>query len=196
MFQISPDQSQWYHLYRVQKFSPIMFVLFTCEEINDYGNSCRILDLRIFCNNQETMGGSWRIRDARDHSKQVNRAECTKFLELRAKFAIANATLKGVDEVELVESSREELALAVSLDETLREKLGGISLTLFPRMAREMIASIHLNQSSLEIEDLLDWPTRNVESGLEFLPQVEELAPDPRLERREPLTTKTQRVPL
>ena len=38
MFNISADQTQWFHLYRVQKTYPMMFVLFCSAEVNDNGN--------------------------------------------------------------------------------------------------------------------------------------------------------------
>jgi hypothetical protein len=163
MFQISPDQTQWFHLYRVQKVFPTTFVLFTCQEVNDMENSSRWLDLRILSNDQNTIGGSWCVKSGSYHGKQVSRADCTKFLELHAKFSIANATKRGVDEIDLVESSRDELAMAASLDEGLRNKLAAVAPTLFPKLARNLINELNVNQTGLEFEELPDWPTRNVD---------------------------------
>lgn len=163
MFQISPDQTQWFHLYRVQKVFPITFVLFACKEENDKGHASRLLDLRILSNDQNIMGGSWCVKSEANHGKQVTRADCTKFLELHAKFSIAKAMKRGVDEIELVESSREELALAASLDDDLRNKLAAVVSTLFPKLARNLINELNVNQTGLEFEELPEWPTRNVD---------------------------------
>lgn len=163
MFQISPDQTQWFHLYRVQKVFPITFVLFACQEVNDQGNSSRLLDLRILSNDQKIMGGSWCVRSEGNQVKQVTRADCTKFLELYAKFSIANLTKRGVDEIELMESSRDELAMAAALDDNLRNKLAAVVPTLFPKLARNLINELSENQTGLEFEELPEWSTRNVD---------------------------------
>ena len=189
MFQISPDQTQWFHLYRVQKISPVIFVILCCEEINEPGNSYRILDLRTVTGPRETAGGSWCVRSG-DHRKMVNRAECTKFLELRAKYFIAAATMRGVDEIEMVEASHDELALATSLDESLRQNVAAVTPTLYSRLARNMINNLASYQTGIEFEELTDWRTRVVEDVSEHT-HVPESAP-----AAEPLTTKTQRVPL
>ena len=163
MFQISPDQTQWFHLYRVQKVFPITFVLFACEEVNDRGNLSRLLDLRVLSNDQNLMGGSWRAKNDGIHGKHATRADCAKVLELHAKFSIANATKRGVDEIEFVESSREELAMAASLDDKFRKNLEAVAPTLIPKMARTLIKEVSLNQTGLEFEELPDWPTRNAD---------------------------------
>jgi hypothetical protein len=82
---------------------------------------------------------------------------------MHAKFSIANATKRGVDEIELVESSRDELVMAASLDEGLRNKLAAVAPTLFPKLARNLINELNVNQTGLEFEELPDWPTRIVE---------------------------------
>ena len=163
MFQISPDQTQWFHLYRVQKVFPITFILFACEEVNDRGNSSRLLDLRILSHEQNTLGGSWCVKSDGNHGKHATRADCTKFLELHAKFSIANATKQGIDEIEFVESSRDELAMAASLDDKFRENLEAVAPTLFPKLARTLIQEVSVNQTGLEFEELPDWPTRNAD---------------------------------
>jgi hypothetical protein len=165
MFQISADQTEWFHLYRVQKFFPLTFVLFACQEVNDLENSSRLLDLRILSNDQNIMGSSWRVKGDGTHVKQVSRADCTKFLEVYAKFFIANTTKRGIDEIELVESSRDELAMATLFDENLRNKFEAIAPTLFPKLVRNMINELSLNQTGLEFEELAEWPTRNVDSA-------------------------------
>ena len=165
MFQISPDQTQWFHLYRVQKVCPITFVLFACDEGNVHGSTSRLLDLRILAADQNTMGGSWSVKSSDAHGKPATRADCTKFLELHAKFIIANTAKRGVDEIELVESSRDELAMAASLDENLRTKLHSIAPTLSPKLARNLINELGVNRSGLEFEELPDWQTRNAESA-------------------------------
>lgn len=165
MFHISPDQTQWFHLYRVQKLHPITFVLFACQEVNQLNNSSRLLDLRIISNEQDIMGGSWCVKGDGFHGKQVTRADCTKFLELYAKFTLANSIRRGVDEIELVESSREELALAAALDENLRGKLAATGPTLLPKLARNLFAELHVSQTGLDIEDLPDWPTRDANAA-------------------------------
>ena len=164
MFQISADQTEWFHLYRVQKFFPMTFVLFSCQEINDRENTSRLLDLRILSNDQDIMGSSWRVKGDANHAKQVSRADCTKFLEVYAKFFIANTTKRGIDEIELVESSRDELAMAVLFDENLRSKFEAVAPTLFPKLARNMINELSVNQTGLEFEELPEWPARNVDS--------------------------------
>ena len=167
-----------------------MFVLFCSEEVNELGNTSRFLDLRILSSNFATMGGSWCVRSGVDHRKQVNRADCTKFLELRAKFYIAAATLRGVDEVELAESSQDELALAISLDETLRNNLAAVTPTLLPKMARDLIAGLSVNHSGILFEEMPDWPERN----MEIAPAREPAPQPPPVSER--ITTKTQRVPV
>jgi hypothetical protein len=162
MFQISQDQTQWFHLYRVQKVFPVTFVLLACEEVNDQGVSSRLLDLRVLSSGQDVMGRSWRMNGACKDGKPCTRADCAKFLELHAKFSIANATKRGVDEIEFVESSREELAMAALFDEEFRKHLEAVAPTLFPRLAREMIQEVSATQTGLEFEELPDWPTRNM----------------------------------
>lgn len=161
MFQISPDQTQWFHLYRVQKVYPVTFVLFACEETTTQGDSSRMLDLRIVSNDQNILGGSWCVKSEAPHTKQVSRADCTKFLELHAKFYIANAIQKAFDEIELIESSREELSTAASLDGNFKNNLEAVAATFYPKLARNLIRDINVNHTGIEYEELLDWPTRN-----------------------------------
>ena len=163
MFQISQDQTQWFHLYRVQKVFPVTFILLACEEVNDQGISSRMLDLRVLSSDQNIMGRSWRMSGAGKDGKPCTRADCAKFLELHAKFSIANATRRGVDEIEFVESSHDELAMAALFDDEFRKNLGLVSPTLFPRLARELIQEVSVNQTGLEFEELPDWPTRNLD---------------------------------
>jgi len=95
--------------------------------------------------------------------KPCTRADCAKFLELQAKFSIANSTQRGVDEIEFVESSREELAMAALFDEEFRRHLEAVAPTLFPRLARVLIQEVSVNQTGLEYEDLPDWPDRKMD---------------------------------
>jgi hypothetical protein len=162
MFQISADQTQWFHLYRVQELFPITFVLFACDESNGQGTNARLLDLRILSTDQTIMGGSWCVRSDNGNGKQATRADCTKFLELQAKFSIATTTRRGVDEIELMESSREELAMVATLDDNFRNNLEAVAPTLFSKLARNLFSEISVNQTGLEFEELPDWPTRNV----------------------------------
>jgi len=163
MFQISPDQTQWFHLYRVQKVCPITFVLFACDEASVQGNPSRLLDLRILSSNQNITGGSWSVKSSDAHGKQATRADCTKFLELHAKFSIASATNRGVDEIELIESSRDELAMAATLDENLRAKLEAVAPTLSAKLARNLLNELSVNRTGLEFEEIPDWQTRNAD---------------------------------
>ena len=165
MFQISPDQTQWFHLYRVQKVHPITFVLFTCLEVNEQGNPARYLDLRIVSSEQEIMGGSWCIKSDPHFAKQVTRADCAKFLELYAKFTLANAIRRGIDEIELIESSREELSLAAALDEVLHRKLESVGPTLIAKLARNLMSDLRISQAGLEIAEMPDWPTRDANAA-------------------------------
>jgi aspartokinase-like uncharacterized kinase len=165
MFQISPDQTQWFHLYRVQKAYPITFVLFACEEETVHGTTSWLLDLRILSTDQNIMGGSWCVKSDSDNRKLASRADCTKFLELQAKFSIATTTKRGFDEIELIESSREELALAASLDENLRKSLEAVAPTIVPKLARNLIYELGVNQTGLVFEELPDWPSRNGDSA-------------------------------
>jgi hypothetical protein len=119
-----------------------------------------MLDLRIVSSDQNILGGSWCVKSG-TQAKQFSRADCTKFLELHAKFYIANAIQKAFDEIELVESSREELSMAASLDGNFRNNLEAVAVTLYPRLARNLVADLSLNHSGFEFEELLDWPTRN-----------------------------------
>jgi hypothetical protein len=192
MFSISADQAQWFHLYRVQKTFPTMFVILCAEEINSTGNSTKYLDLRIISTGQTIMGNSWCVKSGNDYRKQVNRADCTKFLELRAKHMIAATMSRGIDQVELTESSQEEAALAMSFDETLRSNFAAIATTLYSKMARDLVASLEVNHTGIVFEEMSDWPTRNREARAE---QPAPLLPEPLL-IREPVTTKTQRVPV
>lgn len=161
MFQNSPDQTQWFHLYRVQKVFPIMFVLFACGDAEVEGAASKVLDLRIFSTDHSMMGGSWWVKNEDKNGKFATRSDFTKFLDLRAKFIIANATKRGIDEIEIVDSSHEELALAVSLDENLRNNMEAIAPTLFPKLARNLIRQLHVNQSGHDFMELSDWSTRN-----------------------------------
>jgi len=164
MFQISQDQTQWFHLYRVQKVFPITFVLLACAEVTDQrGAPSRLLDLRILCNGQNIIGRSWRMNGIGRDGKPCTRADCAKFLELQAKFSIANSTKRGVDEIEFVESSREELAMAAMFDEDFRRNLEAVAPTLFPRLARALVQDVSVNQTGLEFEDLPDWPERHAD---------------------------------
>ena len=165
MFQISVDQTQWVHLYRVLKVYPTTFVLFTCEEVHDQGNVYRILDLRILPDEQNSMGGSWCVKSHGKDGKASTRADCAKFLELHAKFAISNATRRGIDEIELVESSRDELSMAAVLDEKFRVNLEAVAPTLYPKMARNLIKEISLSQTGLDYDVLTDWPDRNPDAA-------------------------------
>lgn len=190
MFKTSPDQTQWLHLYRVKKTSPVNFVLFCSGEIIENGVTTRFLDLRIVSSGQNTLGGSWCERRTNDdRRKQLNRSDYTKFLDLRAKYFIANAIARGIDEIDLEESSEEELTLAVSLDETLRNNLVAIAPTLFPKLARDLIINLDVQQTDGVFEEIHDWAARNMD--ITPKPSVQECAP-----MREPLTTKTQRVPV
>jgi len=188
MFQISADQTQWFHLYRVVKISPLTFVIFCCEEVNEAGNSYRLLDLRVVSNGN-TNGASWCARST--GIKVITRAECTKFLELRAKFLIATTLMRSVDEVELMEASNEELALASSLDEALRNNITAVAPTLVCRLARNVIVNLGVNKSGVEFEELTDWTARNIQDVAEERHLPESAPPPPT-----PLTTKTQRVPV
>ena len=163
MFQITPDQTQWFHLYRVQKVYPITFVLFACDEAHAQGTSSRLLDLRIVSGEPNVTGGSWCVKDDGKQGKPLNRADCAKFLELYARFSIAHATRRGIDEIEFVESSREELAMAASLDDNFKRNLEAMAPTLLPKLARNMIRELGVNQTGFEFEELPDWPTRNAE---------------------------------
>jgi len=163
MFQISQDQTQWFHLYRVQKVFPITFVLLACAEVSDQGTPSRLLDLRILSSGQNIIGHSWRMNGIGRDGKPCTRADCAKFLELQAKFSIANSTQRGVDEIEFVESSREELAMAALFDEEFRRHLEAVAPTLFPRLARVLIQEVSVNQTGLEYEDLPDWPDRKMD---------------------------------
>jgi len=161
MFHISPDQTQWFHLYRVQKVYPVTFVLFACQEMSEQGISSRLLDLRIICNDQTIMGNSWTVKSDGYHGKQVTRADCTKWLELYAKLSLSNSIRRGIDEIELVESSREELSLAAELDENLRTRLVAVVPTLISKLARSLMSDLSVSHAGLEIVELTDWPTRN-----------------------------------
>ena len=165
MFQISVDQTQWVHLYRVLKVYPTTFVLFTCEEVHDQGNSYRILDLRILPDEQNFMGRSWCVKSVGKDGKLATRADCAKFLELHAKFSISNAIQRGIDEIELIESSRDELAMAAQLDDKFRANLEAVVPTLFSKLARTLVKDASMNQSGLDYEELPDWPTRNPEES-------------------------------
>lgn len=188
MFQISADQTQWFHLYRVLKISPITFVIFCCEEVNEHGNATRLLDLRIVSNGSDVTGGSWCARST--GIKLVTRAECTKFLELRAKFMIATSLARSLDEIELVEASGEELMLATSLDEALQYNVAAVVPTLLSRLARSVLGNLGVNQTGVVFDEMPDWRTRNIQDVVEHR-TLPESAP-----AREPLTTKTQRVPV
>jgi hypothetical protein len=190
MFSISADQTQWFHLYRVQKAYPTMFVLFCSAEVNESGSSSKYLDLRIVSGTPNIMGNSWCVRSQNDYRMQVNRADCTKFLELRARFLIATAMARGIDQVELIESSRDELALAISLDETLRNNFAAIAPTLYPKMARDLINGLGVDHTGLVYEEMPDWASRNMDDPQESQPARESIP------MAEPLTTKTQRVPV
>jgi len=109
------------------------------------------------------MGRSWHAKSTGKGGKPSTRADCAKFLELHAKFSIAYATQRGVDEIEFVEPSREELAMAAALDDELRKNLEAIAPTLLPKLARELLKEISMNQTGLEFEELPDWPTRNAD---------------------------------
>jgi len=165
MFQISPDQAQWFHLHRVKKVSPVTFVLFACEEVKLEDGPARLFDLRILSNDENIMGNSWCLRSNGPDPKTHTRADCVKFLELYAKFSIANARNRGFDEIEFVDSSREELAMAAALDPVFKRNLEAVAPTLYPKLARSLIHEVSVHQAWHDFEELPDWPARNAEVG-------------------------------
>jgi len=142
---------------------PITFVLLACEEASEHGNTSRLLDLRILSNDPNIMGRSWCVKGAGKDGKPLTRADCVKFLEMHAKFSIANAMKRGVDEIEFIESSGDELAMAASFDEQFRANLQFITPTLAPKLARTLVQEASVNQIGLEFEELADWPARNAD---------------------------------
>jgi hypothetical protein len=161
MFQSSADQTQWFHLFRVQKVFPTIYILFACGEAEVEGTPSQVLDIRIISRDQSMMGGSWWVRKEGKNGKRLTRADITKFLELHAKFQVAGATKRGIDEIELIESSHEELALAASLDDTLKSNLETVMPTIFSKLARNLIKDLSVNQTGFDFEELPDWSTRN-----------------------------------
>jgi hypothetical protein len=164
MFLISGDQSQWVHLYRVQRVYPIMFVIFCCGEAEVEGVPAQVVDLRIISKEQAMTGNSWWVRKENSSGKMTTRADITKFLELHARFQVASATKRCIDDVEMIESSNDELALAISIDEELRVNLESIMPTLFSKMARNLIKDLNINKTGIEFGELSDWTTRNQEA--------------------------------
>ncbi|MCE0496606.1 MAG: hypothetical protein LV481_01480 [Methylacidiphilales bacterium] len=165
MLQVSPDQTQWFHLYRVKAVYPITFVLLACEESNAPDNLYRLLELRILCNDEIMAGGSWCVRSNGKDVRNYSRADAAKFLEQHAKFAIASAVQRGLDEIEFIESSREELAVVASLDERFRKNLEAVVPTLLPKYARFLIKEATVNQTGLEFEELPDWRNREADQA-------------------------------
>jgi hypothetical protein len=161
MFQCSADQTQWFHLFRVQKAFPTIYILFACGDAEVEGVPSQVLDLRIISRDQSAAGGSWWVKKEGKTGKCLTRADISKFLELQAKFQIANSTKRGIDEIELIESSHDELALAVSIDDGLKNNLESIRPTIFSKLARNLIMELKQNQTGFEFEELPDWLTRN-----------------------------------
>jgi hypothetical protein len=161
MFQSSADQTQWFHLFRIQKVFPTIYILFACGDAEVEGVPSQVLDLRIISRDQSVAGGSWWVKKEGKNGKRLTRADITKFLELHAKFQIASATKRGIDEIEMIESSQEELALAVSLDDSLESNLEIVMPTLFSKLARNLIKELKQNHTGFEFEELADWSTRN-----------------------------------
>jgi len=160
MFHCSADQTQWFHLYRVQKIFPTMFVLFACGEADVNGEPSMVLDLRIISAAYEMMGGSWWIKKVGGNGHHATRADLTKFLGQHAKISVAYATKRSVDDIDMVDSSHEELAMMVSYDGLLKNRFEAVEPTLFARLARKLVREVSLNQSATEFEELTDWPTR------------------------------------
>jgi len=167
MFHCSSDQTQWFHLYRVQKVFPTMFVLFACGDAEVNGDASFVLDLRIIAAGNAMLGGSWWVRKIGRNGHHASRADLAKFLSQRAKMTVAYATKQSVDEIEMIDSSHEELALVVSLDDELRSNLEAVVPTLFPKLARTMIQQLPTNHSGNEFEELPDWPTRHEDQPIE-----------------------------
>lgn len=160
MFQISADQTQWFHLFRVLKVFPTLYVLSACAEAEVEDMPAQVLDLRIISSDPNMIGGSWWVKREGKNGKQLTRADIAKFLDLRAKFEIANVMQRGIDEIEMVETSPEELALAVSLDEGLKNSLEIVVPTIFSKLVRSFIKDISVNQTGFDFEEIPDWSTR------------------------------------
>ena len=161
MFQSSADQTQWFHLFRAQKVFPTIYILFACADAEVEGAPAQVLDIRIISRDQSMLGGSWWVKKEGKNGKRLTRADITKFLELHAKFQIANATKRAIDEIEMIETSHEELALAASLDDSLKANLGTVMPTIFCKLARNLIKDIDVDQTGFQFEELADWSTRN-----------------------------------
>ena len=144
-----------------------MFVLFACGEADVNGEPSMVLDLRIISAAHEMMGGSWWVKKIGRNGHHATRADLTKFLSQHAKIAVAYATKRSVDEIEMVDSSHEELAMMVSYDVPLRVKFETVEPTIFARLARKLVKEVHLHLSALEFEELADWPTRTPEESTE-----------------------------
>lgn len=138
-----------------------MFVLFSCGDAEVEGVRSQVLDLRLISTDLTMMGGSWWVKTEGANGKHATRSDIIKFLELQAKFQIANATKRSIEEIEMVDSSHEELALTVSLDANFKSNLEAIMPTLFPKLARNLIKNLAVNHTGLEFQELPDWPTRS-----------------------------------
>ena len=153
MFHISPDQTQWFHLYRVQKTSPVMFVLFCCEEVNEAGNSSRFLDLRIVSSGFNTMGGSWCVEEWRPENREPRRLHevpGTAGGNFISRPPRSTVSMK----LNWRSRPRKNWHWLRSIDETLRNNLMALAPTLLPKMARDLIVGLGVNQSGIEFEDL------------------------------------------
>lgn len=137
-----------------------MFVLFACGDAEVEGTPALVLDLRIISRNQNMIGGSWWVKREGEHGKLTTRADITKFLELKAKFQIADATRRGIDEIELIESSQEELAMAASFDDQLQSSLDAVRPTIFSKLARSFIRDLNVNRTGHDFMELPDWTAR------------------------------------
>jgi hypothetical protein len=160
MFQISADQSQWIHLYRVQHVFPPIYIFFACGDGVAEDAPVQVLDLRIVSRDITMTGGSWWVKRQGKTGKLTTRADITKFLELQAKFQIANVTKRGIDDVDMVESSHDELVLAIALDGAFKKNLMAAVPTIFSKLARNLIRELTEDMTDLEFQELADWPTR------------------------------------
>jgi len=160
MFQISPDQTQWFHLNRVKRLSPITFVLLAREEVKFEEGSAQVFDFRVLSNDETMIGNSWCLRSTESDTRAHSRSDCMKFLELYAKFSIAALRNRGFDEIEFNDSSREELTMAAMQDEKFRRNLESVVPTLYPKIARTLLEGAVVNEAWLQYQELNDWPTR------------------------------------
>lgn len=154
------DQSQWVHLYRVQKYFPVLYIVLASCDAEVGGIPSLVLDLRIVSREQSMLGGSWWVKKEGEEGKTTNRGDITKFLEQQAKFQVGNVTKRCLDETEFVECSLEELTFAASVDKNLKANLDAMMPTIFSKLARDLIRELGVNKSGHEFVELPDWPTR------------------------------------